>query len=56
MGFPKGWQGCSKGFPKSEARWKSRGAENSVHSNCFTWIYILFKIGHFSDVSEWFKY
>ena len=26
MGFSKGWQGCSEGFPEGEAQGKSRGA------------------------------
>ena len=30
--------------------------KNPVHPNSFTWIYILFKIGHFDDVSDFFKY
>ena len=29
--------------------------ENLVHLDSFTWIYILFKIGHFADFSEFFK-
>ena len=27
MGFFEGWQGCSEGFPKGEAKEKSRGAD-----------------------------
>ena len=30
--------------------------ENPVHPNCFTWIYILFKIGHVGEFYEFFKY
>ena len=30
--------------------------ENPVHPDSFTWIYILFKIGHFGDISDFFKY
>jgi hypothetical protein len=26
MGFSEGWQGCTEGFPKGEARGKSQGA------------------------------
>ena len=44
-GFSEGWQGCSEGFPE----------ENPVHPDSFTWIYILFKIGHFGDISDFFK-
>ena len=29
---------------------------NPVHPDSFTRIYILFKIGHFGDYSEFFKY
>ena len=28
--------------------------ENPVHPDSFTWIYILFKIGHFDDISDFF--
>jgi hypothetical protein len=30
--------------------------ENPVHPDSFTGIYILFKIGHFGDISDFFKY
>ena len=30
--------------------------ENPIHPNSFTCIYILFKIGHFGDISDFFKY
>ena len=30
--------------------------ENPVYSDSFTWINILFKIGHFGDISDFFKY
>ena len=29
--------------------------ENPVHPDSFTWLYILFKIGHFGDISDFFK-
>ena len=29
---------------------------NPVHPSSFTWIYILFKIGHFGDISDLLKY
>ena len=28
--------------------------ENPVHPDSFTWIYIIFKIGHFGDISDFF--
>ena len=60
-GVSKGWQGCSEGFPEGKARAISRGAAllargYPVHSDSFTLIYILFKIGHVCDVSDLFKY
>ena len=59
-GFYQGWQGCSEGFPGGKAQGKSRGAalsarENPVHPDSFTWIYILFKIGYFGDLSDFFQ-
>ena len=30
--------------------------ENPIHPDSFTWIYIIFKKGHFQDYSEVFKY
>ena len=30
--------------------------KKNFHPDCFTWIYIIFKIGHFGDYSELFKY
>ena len=30
-------------------------SENPVHPSSFTWIYILFKKGHFSDISDFFQ-
>ena len=30
-------------------------SENPVHPDSFTWIYILFKIGHFGNISDFFK-
>ena len=30
--------------------------ENPVHPDSLTWIYILFKIGHFGDISDFFNY
>ena len=59
-GFSEGWQGCSEGFPERNAPGKSRGTALPARgkpcpSDSFTWIYILFKIGHFGDNSELFK-
>ena len=30
--------------------------ENPVHPKSFTWIYILFKIGHFVDISDFWGF
>ena len=30
--------------------------ENPVNPDSFTWIHTLFKIGHFGDISDFFKY
>ena len=48
MGFSKGWQDCSKGFPEGEGNPEEQPCqpeENPVHPDSFTWIYILSKIG-----------
>ena len=49
MGFSEGWQGCSEGNPEDQP---CQPEENPVHPDSFTWIYILFKIGHFGDISD----
>ena len=49
-GFSKGWQGCSEGNLEEKP---CQPKQNPVHPNSFTWIYILFKTGHFGDI---FKY
>ena len=41
--FSEGWPGCSEEQP-------CQPEENLVDPNSFTWIYILFKIGHFGDI------
>ena len=56
-GFSEGWQGYSAAFPEGKAQGKSWGAalpaeENLVHPDSFTWIFILFKIRHFGDISD----
>ena len=52
MGFPESWQGCSEGLPEgSPQEQPCQPKENSVHSDSFTWVYILFKTGHFPDIS-----
>ena len=58
-GFSEGCQGCSEGFPVGEVRGKFQGAalpakENQVHPDAFTWIYILFKLGHLFFSSSFF--
>ena len=60
-GFSEGWQSCSEGFPKGKAQGKSQEAAlpaqgNPVHPDSFTWIYILFIIGHICHISDVFKY
>ena len=41
-GITEGWQGCSKGFPKGEARGKSRGAALPARGKfCFSWLFYL---------------
>ena len=52
-GFSKEWQGCSDGFTEEQP---CQPEENLVHPDFFTWIYILFKIGHLGGFSDFFKY
>ena len=51
-GFYEGWQGCSEENPKEQP---CQPEENPVFPDSFTWIYILFKIGHFGDISDFFQ-
>ena len=51
MGFSEGWKGCSEGNPEGQP---CQPKENPVHPSSFTCIYILFKIGHFGDISDFF--
>ena len=44
-----GWKGCSEGNPEEQS---CQPEENPVHPDSFTWIYILFNIGHFGDISD----
>ena len=49
-GFSDGWQRCSEGFPDGNPEEQPcQPEENPVHPDSFTWIYILFKLGHFGD-------
>ena len=57
----EGWRAgraAPSDFPraKPEENPEEQPKENPVHPNSFTWIYIIFKIGHFHDYSEVFKY
>ena len=60
-GFSEGGQGCSEGFSEGEAQGKSQGAalpaqgKHPAHPDSFNWIYILFKIGNFGDISYFFS-
>ena len=40
---------------KSEGNPEEEPKENPVHPDYFTWIYILFKIGHFGNILDFFK-
>ena len=56
-GISEGWQGCSEGFPEGKAQGKSRGEALPAQgkprpSRLNTWIYILFKVGQFCDISD----
>ena len=53
MGFSEGWQGCSEGNPKEQP---CQPEESPLHHDSFFSIYILIKIGHFGDISDFFKY
>ena len=63
-GFPRADRAAPRDFPRANplgnpALRKSLGAacqpkENPVHPDSFTWIYILFKILHFDDYSDFF--
>ena len=52
-GLSSGWQSCSSGFCSEQP---SQPMENPLHPSSFTWIYIIFKIGHFGEISDFFKY
>ena len=45
----EGWTGFSEEKP-------CHSEENPVHPDSCTWIYILFKTGHFVHLSKYFKY
>ena len=40
---------------KPEGNPEEEPEENPVHPDYFTWIYILFKIGHFGNILDFFK-
>ena len=50
--FLEGWQGCSEGNLEEQP---CQHEENQVHLYSFSWIYILFKIGSFGDISNFFS-
>ena len=43
-------------FPRAKVEGNPEEQENPVHPDSFTWIYIIFKIGHFGDISDFSKY
>ena len=58
----EGWTGfVPRDFPRAKPEGNPeeqpcQPKENLLYPNFFTWIYILFEIGHFGDFSEFFKY
>ena len=60
-GLPRAGRAVPRDFPRAKPEGNPeeqlcQPEENPVHPNSFTWIYILFKIGHFGDISDFFKY
>ena len=61
MGFPRAGMAAPRNFPRAKPEGNPeeqpcKPEENPIHPDFFTWIYILFKIGHFGDISNFFKY
>ena len=59
-GFPRACRAAPRDFPSAKPEVNPeeqpcQPEEYPVHSDSFTWIYILFKIGHFDDISDFFQ-
>ena len=57
--FPRAGRAAPKDFPRAKPEGNPEAQpcqpeENPVHPDSFTWI--LFKIGHFGNFSEFFRY
>ena len=57
----RGLAGLLRGIPRAKPEGNPeeqpcQTEKNPVHPDSFTWIYILFKIGYFGDISIFFKY
>ena len=50
----EGWTGFSKGLLGCTEEQPCQPEENLVHPDSFSWINILFKIGYFGDISDFF--
>ena len=58
-GFQRAGRAAPRVFPRAKAEGNPeekpcQPEENPVHPDSFNWIYILFKIGHFGDISDFF--
>ena len=53
-GFPRAGRAAQRDFLRAKSEGNPK--ENPVHPDTFTWIYILFEIGHFGNISDFFKY
>ena len=61
QGFPRAGRAAPRDFPRAKPERNPeeqpcKPKENPVDPDSFTWIDILFKIGHFGDISDFFKY
>ena len=60
QGFPRTGRAASRDFPMAKPEGNPREQpcqpeENPDHPSSFTWIYILFKIGYFGDIFDFFQ-
>ena len=56
-GVSRGLAGLLGGdFPRAKSEKNPSPRKNPVHPNSLTWINILFKIGHFGDFFDFFRY
>ena len=53
-GFPRAGRAAPRDFSRAKEQ-PCQPEENPVHPNSFTWIYIIYKIGHFGDISDFFS-